>query len=464
MPDVHPEELAEPAEVPSAASKWRGRIPMLLGALAATGAGAGAYRHLRRRRLSQDPALRAMQLQSKGKFTRVMPGTAKERGGILRFFDRMANAGGGRVVYEKDLMALKERLGKAPKIRGALLHRQREGSSYASGDVNLASNQAAKDIHARLQNDKWREYQMLSKTTPGAMGRSENIKKILSDLGYRDIPTDPAARAEMLGALQKRLHKTYGKGFLVKDTLSAETGGAFPTEKHDFNDLYDRWMNSGYHKEKSKILEAEGLSRLGSQHRKDLKVKYRDTYSGRVIEKMLSNPEKAMVQEKLPIERGSWLGGLMGRATGNPNTKEMRVHVINGVVVPGVTINRFDPMVAVTGRKHMRHAENAAREVVNNLPKKYRGATFAMDIAPVRNPATGKMEYRTIETNPSGVSGMLYAHNNPIAGLQLHRAFTGQHSKSIAGAGAGLAGALAGAGTYQAAKAVAGAGPKAEDE
>ncbi len=464
MPDHTLGPTDESPEQQSAVSKWRGRLPMLLAALAATGAGAGAYRHLRQRRLSKDPALRAMQIQSGGKFTRVMPGSAKERGGLMRFVDRMANAGGGRVVYEKDMQALKDRLGKTPKIRGALLHRQREGASHVSGDVNLASNQAANDIHDKLKNDKWLEYQMISKTTPGAMGRSENIKQILARMGYRDIPTDPAARAEMLSKLQKRLHKTYGSGFLVKDTLSAETGGAFPTEKHDFNDLYDRWMRSGYHKEKSKLMETEGLNRLGSSHRKDLKIKYRDTYSGRVIEKMLNNPEKAMVQEKLPIERGSWLGALMGRATGNPNTKEMRVHVINGVVTPGVTINRFDPMVAITGRKHMRHAENAAREVVGNLPKKYRNATFAMDIAPVRNPTTGKMEYRTIETNPSGVSGMLYAHNNPIAGLQLHHAFTGQHSKPIAGAGAGLAGALAGAGTYQAAKAVANRIPDAEDE
>jgi hypothetical protein len=78
-----------------------------------------------------------------------------------------------------------------------------------------------------------------------------------------------------------------------------------------------------------------------------------------------------------------------------------------------------------------------------------------MDIAPVRNPATGKIEYKMIETNPSSVSGMLYAKNNPLAGVSLHRAFTGRHSRPVAAIGGGLAGALAGAGTYGVTRAAA---------
>jgi len=457
-----PDETTPPPADPPSPSPWRGRVPLLLAALAATGAGAGAYRHLRRRRLSTDPALRALQEQSGGKFTRVLAGSGEERGRVGRFLDRLLEAGGGNVAYEKDLKALKNRLGEKPQIAGALMHRKRTGSAYATGDVNLASNQAAKDIHEKLKNDKWREYKLIEKTTPGAMGRSANVKHILADMGYAEMPTDPAARAEMLDKLQAKLRADYGKGFLLKDTRSAETGGAFPTEKHDFKDLLDRWTNSGYHGEKARIMEEGQLGRLGSANRKALKSKYFDTYSGRVIEKLLNKPGLVMVQEKLPLEAGSPLGQLVGKLKGNPSTKEMRVHVINGAVVPHATVPRFDPAMIATGRHHMRGAEDAAREIVGNLPKKYQGATFAMDIAPVRNPATGATEYKTIETNPSGVSGMLHAKNNPLAGVGLHRAFTGRHSRPVAALGGGLAGALAGAGTYGAARAATRPGAPAE--
>jgi hypothetical protein len=435
----------------SESSSWSGRLPWLLAALAATGAGAGAYRYLRQRRLSKNPLLRKIQLQSKGKFTRVLPYTGEERGAIGRALDRLFEAGGGKVLYEQDLEALRDQLGKKMRVSGAVLHRRRTGTDYLKGDVNLTSNKAARKIHEALRNDKWREYELINKVAPGVMGRSENIKDILARMGYDKIPIDPAEQAKMLKALQAELKARYPKGFLLKDTRSAETGGLFPTEKDDFNKLLQRWLKSGYHADKEKALKelaSQGIDHFTSEYRKALKRKYIDTYSGRVLEKLLDNPELVMVQEKLPLEQGSLLGRLVGKFTGNPSTKEMRVHVVNGVVVPELVVPRFDPMMLITGRKHMRQAEAVANKIIKNLPKEYRRATFAMDITPVRNPRTGKIEYKVIETNPSGVSGMFYARNNPIAGFKLYRAFTGRHSRPVAAMGGALAGTLAGAGAY----------------
>jgi hypothetical protein len=424
-----------------------GYAPAALGSLAALGTGAALYRALRKRRLSKDPALRAMQLASGGRYTRVLPGSAKNRNWLERFADKYLATGGGDVIYQGDEML---RSGKRV-IPGLVHHSDRSFNEVLSGAAgDLAANKATKDLYERIKNDKWKEYQFFNRYAKGEMGRSENIASIARKLGYDTLPETAQERRIFLAKLEHHLKQKYPEGFLLKDTLSAETAGSFPTEKTPFHDLYERYMAADPNKKLTTRLEEQGkgldptaLKSLRKKLRQQISDEHADVYAGRVFEKMFKKPELAMVQAKLPLEEASWFGRQLGRITGKPATKELRVHVVNGVVVPSLTVPRFDPSMYVAGRHHMRSAEDYVRGLIARTPKKYQGASYAFDVAPLK---TGRMGL--IESNPSGVSGFYSPKKHPIVGPLMHRAFTGQHSRPIAATLAAGGSLAAGAGAY----------------
>lgn len=391
-----------------------------LPALAATAGGLGAagltYAMLRRRRLSNDPRIRAIQEASKGKFTRIMQyGNEADISTPRKWLDRMLLAGGGDVRYMPDIQDALDRTGKKKfNIEGAVRHYKRTGDKHVVGDVNLSATESGRAIYDKLRNDKWKEYEYFNKLAPGAMGQSEHIPDVLKRLGYKSVPSDQAGKEKMFSALQEDLRKRYRKGFFLKDVNSADTGGQFPTDKHDFVNLFRR---------------PGDVESAGPQ---------------RTLHKIIEHgPQSAMVQERLPIEQGSLLAKLHGWRHGELSTKELRVHVINGAVFPEMTNPRFDSMMKLTGRHHIRNANTFAQDLVNRLPKEHRNASFAMDIAPVAGGG-----YKLVESNPSGVSGFFDPRWNMTGGLQMHKAFTGQHSQMASGLGAAGAGAAAAAGIY----------------
>jgi hypothetical protein len=444
-----PENIDPSVQDPSQPSSV---VPAAVGTLGALGTGAALYRALRQRRFSNDPALRRLQQAAQGQYTRVLPGTSAQRGAVGRFIDKYLATGGGRVVYQGDAQRAFDAAGKRQILPGAVHHSDRAFSNVVSGaGENLAANKGTRDIYDRIKNDKWREYQFFQRYAPGAMGRSQNLAQVMREIGYDKLPIDPKERLAFLNKLETHLKSKYGKGFLLKDTLSAETGGAFPTEKTNFSDLYQRYLKADPKAKAQQLIEEQGkgldptaLKALKKRIRAQMTKEHADVYSGRVFEKMFADPTKAMVQEKLPLTEGSMFGKLFGKLTNRPATQEMRLHVVNGALVPSMTIPRFDPSMYITGRKQMRGAEEYARGLLAKMPKKYRSGTFAMDIAPLKGGG-----YGLIESNPSGVSGFYNPEKMPIIGPIMHKAFTGQHSRAVAGTlAAGGAGA-AGVGAYQ---------------
>jgi hypothetical protein len=388
-------------------------VGALLGALAAGGL---SYAALRRRTLSSDPRLRAIQLASQGKFTRVLNTKGPQGSGPLAYLRRLATrlawAGGGDVIHRPGMNKLP--MGAPEKIKGAVRHYTRSGDLHLSGDVNLSANEAARKAYNLIDNNKWKEYQIFNKALPGAMGRSEHLPDLLKQIGYAKVPTDMRGQQRMLQQLEAHIRKNYPKGFFLKDVHSANTGGRFPTDKSSFVELLQQARQNP-------------ADNQGAQ---------------RVIRKLLKDPSSAMVQERLPLQEGSRLGKLWARLRGDDpmSTKEVRVHVINGVVMPQMTVPRFDQMMKFTGRHQLRGASRYAQKAVDRLPGHLRNATFAMDVAPIKGGG-----YKIIESNPSGVSGLTNPKWNSTIGLQMHKAFTGQHSRPVAALGATAAG-LAGAG------------------
>lgn len=435
----------------SIASTVSGHLPQIAGALGALGTGAALYRALRQRRLSNDPALRRIQLASKGQYTRVLPGTAKDRGALGRFKDKYLATGGGNVIYQGDAQRAFDASQKNRVVPGVVHHSDRSFGNVVSGSgENLAANKATQDIYDRIKNDKWNEYQFFNRYAKGSMGRSQNLAHVMREIGYDKLPADPAGRHEFLNKLENHLKKNYGEGFLLKDTLSAETGGAFPTEKTPFVDLYTRYTKADPATKLKQMVEEQGagmdptgVKELRKRLRAQISQEHQDVYAGRVFEKMFKDPERAMVQAKLPLTEGSWFGKLFGRLTNRPATQEMRLHVVNGAVVPSMTIPRFDPSMYITGQHHMRGAEEYGRGLLAKMPKKYQQGTYAMDIAPLKGGG-----YGLIESNPSGVSGFYNPEKMPIIGPIMHKAFTGQHSRGVAGTLAGGGALATGAGIY----------------
>ena len=455
-----------PEEQPEEQTDLRKYGPSLAAAISALGVGGGLYRHLRKRTLSSDPALRAIQKASKGEYTRVLPGSAKSQGAVGRFVDKMLSAGGGNVRYQDDVQhAVDAAGGAAQQLPGAVHHTSRAFDSSLSGDVNLAANQAARDIHARIKNDKWKEYEFFNKYAPESMGRSESLEDIMGQMGHTSMPKGPKGRARFLAQLQGHLREKYPEGFLVKDTRSAETGGAFPTENTDFTKLYTDYRKAGLETRRNQLVEEQGrgmgateLKQLKKNIRQRLSDEHKDVYSGRVFRKMFQDPRSAMVQAKLPLTEGSAFGKALGAVTNKPATQEMRIHVVNGALLPSLTIPRFDPSMYVTGRHHMRGAEDYARGLLEKMPKHYRNATFAMDVAPLKGGG-----YGLIESTPSGVSGFFSPKKMPIVGPLLHKEFTGRHSTSVAGTLAGAGALTAGIGGRQVANYALNRSPSTEE-
>lgn len=413
-----------PDEVPQPLSSEDGfhvspGVGALLGALGLAG---GTYAALRHRGGAATPGLQAIQDAANGKFTRVLsrrdPREARPILGQLRHLaNRLGYAGGGDIRYmpSKDLHA-RLQAGDPEKIEGAVRHYLRSGDKALSGDVNLSANPAARATYDAFHNNKWKEYQILQKAMPGAMGQSQHLPEILAELGYKGVPKTQAGQRQMFSDLQSHLKEKYPKGFFLKDVYSANTGGRFPTDKTDFMQLLEHAHTQPY----------------------------RERHAARVMSKIIDNPANAMVQERLDLQPGSTLGKYWSKLRGDDpmSTKEVRVHVINGQVMPDMTVPRFDQTMKITGRHHLRAANQMASDVMSKLPKHLQGGTYAMDIAPV---AGGAM--KVIETNPSGVSGLLVPKWNTMVGPQMHKAFTGQHSRMVSGLGAAGAGAVgAGAG------------------
>lgn len=378
------------------------------------------YRHLRKQRLSADPALRAIQEQSGGKFTRVIEGRGAERGPVGKFVDKLVYGGGGDVRYNRDLYD-KMRSGGAARIPGAVMHNL-PGEQFARGNVDLIANPASDAVSSAFDyGNKMREYELFNHFAPGSMAKSESVSNVLSelghDLGHRDpsrhakqveafrrhMSDNSARRRDMLEGLEGKLREKYPKGYLLKDVDASATGGKFPSDAHNLREL------------------ATG-----------------DGPAAQTMVNAVKDPRSVMVQEKLPLAQGTWLDRQFAKIRGLPATKEVRVHVMNGAVVPELTTARFSPTMHVLDRDKLHGANDYARDLMSKLPEGLREGTYAMDVAPLVGGG-----YKLVESNPGYRSGFLSAGNNPLIGVQSHKAFTGRHSQAVAGLGAGIgAGAI----------------------
>lgn len=143
------------------------------------------------------------------------------------------------------------------------------------------------------------------------------------DETLRKYGLDPAANRELrarairLGKIQTRINETLGTSFVkVRDLNNSE--GRLPRSNKDWADLYvDYWVNV-----KPKVVEAEARSAAEGIPLPELLVEI-PRAEGRVLDVLLENPGKVVVQKREELHR------------------EVRAHFVEGELLEGTTFLRF---------------------------------------------------------------------------------------------------------------------------
>jgi len=322
--------------------------------------------------------------------------------------------------------------------------------AWVKGRKHTGAGGKMEALEERIGEDKWKEYQFFQRHAPGSMPETVNVGGVIKDLGYKKIPKGKKQRAQLLDELQAELRQRYPEGFIMKELGGVQSGGIFPTHKSEFSKLHQQFGESGLEKPIEQMwagtypgadkLNASDIDKIIAGWKQD------PSYAGRVLQNIMKDPRSAIVQRNVNIEKPGFLRRMVGKAMGQPASKEVRVHVEGGRAIPELAVPRFDPTMGFMEPGKVRGAAEHAQGIIDKLPKTYGNTgTFAMDIAPLEGGG-----YTLIEANPGGQSGLLF--RDPTAGPKLRKALTGRWGPGAAGgmaaAGATGIGLGAGAGTY----------------
>jgi hypothetical protein len=306
---------------------------------------------------------------------------------------------GTEIIYEADAPQKKGtvRKGAVWKDQGWEPTKVKEGHTLGT------ENQALYDA---LDN-KWAEYDVVSKAMPEAMAPTVLAKNFIEEMGLK-VPRNKADRAVFLESLEAKLHERFPKGFFVKGVQDFNTGGNLPTNKSNFRALYE-----GYHREFVPFEKKVGPNQ-------DL-LRSHPFQGGRMLNDMLKNPESVVIQERMDLKK--WTKKEL--PIHKQPFQEFRVHVVRGQVVPGASSHRWSLAKTMLDRKNMKGAEAFTQQLFDKLPDNIKkNMAFSPDIVQM---ADGS--FKVIELNVGGNSGFL--HRNPLAANKMVEAVTGRETNGL---------------------------------
>ena len=123
-----------------------------------------------------------------------------------------------------------------------------------------------------------------------------------------------------LEALRRRMHAALGAS-VIKGRELFTSEGRLPATTEDWAALYVAWARRARSRVEEIRLEVEGTSATLESRIKDL-----PHVKGRVLETLVADPERVVVQALVPV------------------AKEVRVHVVEGRILEGATFLRFYPL------------------------------------------------------------------------------------------------------------------------
>ena len=313
---------------------------------------------------------------------------------------------------------------KAPEkpahFKGHVYHDVPTDAAHLRGTSESASVQPAhlKDF-MDLEHDKWKEYKTFAEHVPDALPKTQNLADVFKTLGITHVPEDLEGRQAILRTLQAHLKSTHN-GFYVKDVAGLQSMGKFPNEKRDFAKLYERYKKSTTPEELHKVRQPE----VATEDWEKTWYRERDKphFSGHILETLLNDPSKAIVQQKIKVRTPFHPLSVGGLGKLNP---EMRIHVVGGRVDPSMASYRYSVPLRTVQPTHLNDASAwVQKEVVDKLPPHLRNTSYAMDILP----SHGDQPFQIVEANPGGMSGFLHPDVDPLATQRLRRLITGQYS------------------------------------
>jgi hypothetical protein len=379
---------------------WRSLIAPALG----VGGAAALYPLLRRVRLSKIPGLRQLQQASRGHVTTLAEAADNQ----------LQQHWLGRLLGPKRTTALMRGADDVVMMDAATAPRKVQGAVFSSvpSDIDRGQIKGTLDLGLRQSNklpeqwtDKLYEGEQMARYMPGVGPKTQLPPSYLADM-----PTEAA-----LQDLQQQMRQS---NQILKPRNAAATGNV--------------------------ILPTDDLAALYAEK----------SQRGDWLREALRRPEDYILQEKLPIKYERRLPGKRF-AKLHPGRSEVpmeyRVHVVNGVIVPGAIVPR------TPGRSSINpfHQRRVRREIVQQLQSHVQNLPREIthnQILPLDVVATPQGGYRIVELNagPGGISGFLTPEETGAfntAPHAIYKAITGRHSKPMAAAKALLGGgALAGAG------------------
>jgi hypothetical protein len=315
-----------------------------------------------------------------------------------------------RFTYGTDVLYTGDVKGTSPvRVHGTVWHSNTKEAKFFLGDSNPVLEQ--RDFMKLLEDNKWEEAKLLMQHVPDAFPRTENLAELLRDL--RLLPANGAQLPEIVSALRAR----YPNGFFLKPVGGFNAAGTFPTEKSDFVTIH-----RGFTRDVKPKME-QLLKETGDATTVHLELMHLRHYSGRVIDDMLLRPETVIIQEKIrPAFGNSLKAGKAFEAV----PIEYRVHVVEGRVLRGTTMSRWDDSRTMLPEETAA-VERFSQRVVNRLPPGMRRMCFGMDVMKTENGL-----FQVIELNPGGESGYLYPETDVWIPQKLAERYHGKPTPLLA--------------------------------
>ncbi len=289
---------------------------------------------------------------------------------------------GARVLYTGDAIP-----GKSNLVDGIVWHDTLEQALYFIGRKNPTLE--GLELMKALSNDKWEEAKLLMEYAPTFFPKTENMKDVLTEF-YASIEKDPLSPVEILKRLKDFLDTRYPGGFFMKPIDGFNSVGTFPTSETDFPQVYEKYL-----REVKPEIE-KFLKQSGDPVETHLKFKTVENYSGRVLEALLKSPRKIIIQEKIKIKKEEPVLTQNGEKIFD---EEYRVHIVQGKVLKGATVHRWEDANSHS-EKTIARVETFAQTLIDLLPEAYRILSYGLDIV-----VTQDGGFKLIEMNTGGESG-----------------------------------------------------------
>lgn len=238
-----------------------------------------------------------------------------------------------------------------------------------------------------LEN-KYTEFKFWNEYAPNSMPETVILREIAK----------PEDRIEVVVA---RLNQMYPHGWVLKGSWDLGSEKSIITSNMDIVQLVNEYLASDFDLYYQRIHSQMIQTNVAPEYELNM-LKQHPNYIGWKLHRLFHNFDLSIVQEKVEILREFRVEVVAGHVLGNGSTLDRYFYEYkydsSGTKLSGY---KAPPKAMVQA------VEKYAQDLVNRLPAEFRGMTFGMDIAVLKDGRT-----IMIESNPGGNSNFLFEEEN----------------------------------------------------